>query len=558
MSDDDFADFDLEATVEGAAADSTDSEMPYAALPRLLRYAIAARRDRPALRERLLAEIVSSEPALIDAATAWATFDDQTGCALAAILDKKAVENDRVDFRSYSDVVRLLSAPVDAAYRIDHRRIAVALALCQSEGCAKVDGALRAEVAEITIGWAFVAAGAHRARKSALARHLADDLGKKRTKAISEEAVRDERATWEAKEKEGRTDVETDVPVLPPDAVPTGFVRVCDMSASDRKSPKTRDIIRGHEHAIGTDLPLISTPDLKAVREQLIFEFPYAAEVVDFALGDLVGRETVLLRPLLLVGRPGGGKSRFARRLAEVVGVGIWRTDASQSDGAIFGGTPRRWSTAEPCHSFLAVSRARHGNPLIVIDEIEKAGTRSDYGRLWDCLLGLLEPETAMRYPDPALQCDLDLSHVSYVATANNLEPLPPALRDRFRVVEFPEPRAADLDSLLPAVLASLASERGLDDRWVTPIAGWERELIAANWRGGSVRRLRRYVEAVLRARELDAPRNSTFGVHPSGWQNASRAEAEDEVIIRSKIPRRDFHPARLPFWGSHALARIH
>ena len=45
----------------------------------------------------------------------------------------------------------------------------------------------------------------------------------------------------------------------------------------------------------------------------------------DFALTDLVGRTTIMLRPLLLVGDPGGGKSRFARRLGEVLGLSVWR-----------------------------------------------------------------------------------------------------------------------------------------------------------------------------------------------------------------------------------------
>ena len=138
----------------------------------------------------------------------------------------------------------------------------------------------------------------------------------------------------------------------------------------------------------------------------------------------------------------------------------------------------------------------------MIIDELEKAGTRSDYGRFWDCLLGLLEPETAAHYPDPALQTEVDLSHVCYVATANILTPLPSALLDRFRVVEVPEPRADDLAALLPSVLVDIAHERGLDARWVTPLTAWERDIVAKQWRGGSVRRLRRFVETVIRARE--------------------------------------------------------
>lgn len=94
------------------------------------------------------------------------------------------------------------------------------------------------------------------------------------------------------------------------------------------------------------------------------------------------------------------------------------------------------------------------------------------------------------------------------MATANSLDPLPAPLRDRFRVIAFPKPAADDLDALLPAVTADLAAERGLDRRWVEPLTGNERDTVASFWRGGSVRRLRRVVEVVLRAREKAAVRN--------------------------------------------------
>lgn len=123
-------------------------------------------------------------------------------------------------------------------------------------------------------------------------------------------------------------------------------------------------------------------------------------------------------------------------------------------------------------------------------------------------LLAFLEGETAFRYPDPALQVNLDLSQISYVATANSLEPIPAPLRDRFRMVEFPKPTATDLDALLPAVLTDLATERWLDARWIMPLDNEERELVARNWPGGSVRQLRRIVEVIIQARENEMIRN--------------------------------------------------
>jgi ATP-dependent Lon protease len=240
----------------------------------------------------------------------------------------------------------------------------------------------------------------------------------------------------------------------------------------------------------------------------LAFEFPYALGVIDRLLEDLIARRYVGLKPTILVGSPGSGKSRMARRLAELLGGFFWRHDASTADGGVIGGTARRWHSAEPAHPFLAISRSRVANPWVLVEEIEKAATRNDHGRFWDSLLAFLEPETAARYLDPALQVSIDVSHVAYLATANSVAPLPAPLRDRMRVLEFPEPRIDDLPHLLPSVINQLSRERGLDERWFEPLSGIERDAIAAHWHGGSVRRLKSYVEAVWRDRDRATARH--------------------------------------------------
>jgi ATP-dependent Lon protease len=290
--------------------------------------------------------------------------------------------------------------------------------------------------------------------------------------------------------------------------VPEHHLVVARLSDEAMKNVKLKEILGPLKGVINVPLPLVAVPPLHQVRSTLLSEFPYASDVIDFALTDLVGRTTVKLRPLILVGGFGGGKSRFARRLGQVLGLNVWCEDSSRADGAVFGGTDRRWYSAEPCHPFLAIAQAKHASVLIQLEELEKAAVRNDYGRLWDCLLGFLEPETSARYPDPALQTNLDLSQVSYVATANSLDPLPGALRDRFRVIQFPKPSAGDLGALLPAVIADLARERGLDESCMPPLDGAEHAAVARIWRGGSVRRLRRIVEAILRDRDLRATRN--------------------------------------------------
>ncbi len=156
----------------------------------------------------------------------------------------------------------------------------------------------------------------------------------------------------------------------------------------------------------------------------------------------------------------------------------------------------------------MAVNRALQANPAVLVDELDKAPTRSDYGRLWDGMISFLEPETAARFPDPCVQAELDLSWVSVIATANVDWTLPAPLLDRLRVVAFPMPRAGHLEALLPGLLSQVAAERGLDSRWFQPLDAVETRVLRQSWRGGSVRSLRRKLDGVLRVRERTLPRH--------------------------------------------------
>ncbi len=517
-------DNDIDDAVEGemistgAAADSVDLDDSLKELPRLLRYAVLSNRYADFISARLLADIAEIAPALPSAVTWAADPGADLGIALASELDHLAVTKDKPDLRSLADCVRLLSLPNPIAdkHREDHRRLARALLQALRRLPAKADPALASEIEAICFGWAAlpVVDDALTRLANQSASHAARILGKEMAYwrvTATETALRndfEERRRAREEAKISPDEVKEPEAATTQEQIPAGHIIVCRMADNAAKNSKMKELIGPLKHVINVALPLVAVPPLHEVRSKLLFEFPYAIEVIDFALADLVGRSTIHLRPLCLFGAAGGGKSRFARRLGEILGVSTWRADASRSDGATFAGTDKRWYSAEPCHPFLAIAQGKHANPLVLIDELEKAGTRSDYGRFWDCLLGFLEPETAARYPDPALQTALDLGHVSYVATANTLDPLPSPLRDRFRVVTFPKPGAEHLDALLAPVIADLADERGLDQRWVEPLAGFERDMVAANWSGGSVRRLRRVVEAVLRAREKAAVRN--------------------------------------------------
>jgi ATP-dependent Lon protease len=516
---------DEDTVLTGAAADATDLEAALKDLPRILRVALLINRKSGDSHDRLVADIETLSPGL-PLTAAFATSDDPTtALALAKELDWLAVAHDVPELRHIADCVRLLSLPMqnDLAASEDYRRVTQSLLNALARLPDDI-GQLGADIEAFCVGWAMIPALKHRLPRhrrnhltAATHASILGDLTATRRVQAAEATIWtkiEARAAWQRDEVKDANDQPTPQAQLPQSSAPGQHQRVvAQLSEKEMKNTRLKELLPQFEGVINKAVPLVVPPPLEEVRKALLFEFPYARNVIDTVLADLIGRPTVLVRPILIFGEPGGGKSLLGRRIAEILRVFCWRTDASRSD-AVFGGTDRRWNSAEPCHPFLAIARARHANPMIILDELEKAGgmgggSRADgVGRLWDCLLGLLEPETSIRYPDPLLQSNVDLSQVSYLATANSVAGLPRPLLDRFRIIKLALPSRDHLDALLPAVTADLARERGLDARWITPLDGDEHAAIASAWNGGSVRNLRRLVEVILRDREANATRN--------------------------------------------------
>ncbi len=256
------------------------------------------------------------------------------------------------------------------------------------------------------------------------------------------------------------------------------------------------------KRVVGARLPLVPLPDLSNLRRQLLDAFPHAVGVIDAVLDSLVGQPHVRLRPLILVGSPGCGKSTFACQLLAKLGIPHEVFPCGGAADSALAGTSRRWSSGEPSLPLALVRRTHCASPGVILDEIEKTATSRYNGALSDVLLNLLEPQSAQRYLDPYVQAAVDLSHVVWIATANTLQGIAPPLRDRCRILHFPDPTSQHLPTIATHLLKALVAERGLDRRWSLPLDAFELEALTNAWPGGSIRTLARLVEGVIKARE--------------------------------------------------------
>ncbi|ARO57380.1 hypothetical protein B2G69_07670 [Methylorubrum zatmanii] len=256
----------------------------------------------------------------------------------------------------------------------------------------------------------------------------------------------------------------------------------------------------------GKALPLAPPVDPQVLVEDGVRRYPFARTVLETIASDLVGARHTWIQPTLIASPPGLGKTSLVSWLGALLGLRTVIYGAGGASDASFGGTSRQWGTGRGCLPLQVLLQAVSASALINLDELDKASLDRRNGALADVLLPFLERSTNARILDPYLETEVNLSGVSYLATVNDLSRVPSALRDRFRVIEMPAPRADDLPIIAAGMVEEMRQERGVDPAWMPDLSPDEIALIP--WEGGSLRPLRRMIQAVLASRETFAPRH--------------------------------------------------
>jgi len=243
--------------------------------------------------------------------------------------------------------------------------------------------------------------------------------------------------------------------------------------------------------------------DLKAA-EKILNEQHFGLEKVKDRLIEFLAvlqRRKEIKGPILcLVGPPGVGKTSLGKSVADALGRKFARISlGGMRDEAEIRGHRRTYVGALPGRILQTLRRVESRNPVILLDELDKVG--ADFrGDPASALLEVLDPAQNHTFTDHYLDLPFDLSRVLFIATANWLDPVHPALRDRLEVIELPSYTESEkLQIARRYLVPRQLEEHGLTRSDVKFSDAALRELIREYTREAGVRQLEREIAALSR-----------------------------------------------------------
>jgi ATP-dependent Lon protease len=244
-------------------------------------------------------------------------------------------------------------------------------------------------------------------------------------------------------------------------------------------------------------------PSAMPEMDALVEELPNFGAVIEDIRRQLAlcvdSTDPVEMPPMLLLGPPGIGKTHFAQRIAALLGTGVGFVPmGSLTAGWVLSGASSQWKNAKPGKVFDTFVNGEYANPVIVVDELDKASGDTHYdpmGALYD----LLESKTAAKFVDEFVELPIDASGAVWFATANDAARIPEPILNRVNVYEIAAPDAEGAARIAQSIYREIRDDHDWGRGFPESICGSVLEKLAML----SPREMRRAIQSAFGTAKL-------------------------------------------------------
>ena len=261
-------------------------------------------------------------------------------------------------------------------------------------------------------------------------------------------------------------------------------------------------------------------------------KFPNFKSVIELyemslAMALQTAKKSIQMRPLLLIGPPGVGKTRFLLELSKALGCDFYKIDMSSvTAGFVLSGNTSQWGGSKPGFVSQSLRNSKVANPIFFVDEIDKTREYGSSNPL-NAFYTLLEKHAADAFLDEYLNVHFDCSYINWLASANYIENIEAAVLSRMQVIHIDMPSDKEAQVIAQSIYDELLEHK----EWLPLFESKLSKAVLTKMAGISPRQMSQVIEVACQKRFTR-----------SNWKpgrNKLRLQASDIVIpsVSNKIP---------------------